>query len=78
MSDNYPDDIRQYDNDPRSPFYDPPSCPHCGEDLIEETCPCQEEEEEDLDYDHDSSLDDISKEAINEIIHPTIHKGTNQ
>ena len=22
--DNYPDDIRQYDNDPRSPFYDDP------------------------------------------------------
>jgi len=21
-NDNYPDDIRQYDNDPRSPFYD--------------------------------------------------------
>lgn len=21
MNDNYPDDIRQYDNDPRSPFY---------------------------------------------------------
>jgi len=21
MSSNYPDDIRQYDNDPRSPFY---------------------------------------------------------
>ena len=25
MSDNYPDDIRQYDHDPRSPFYDDPT-----------------------------------------------------
>jgi len=23
-NDNYPDDIRQYDNDPRSPFYEDP------------------------------------------------------
>lgn len=43
--DNYPDDIRQYDHDPRSPFYNPPRCPHCGEDLDAEVCPCQEEEE---------------------------------
>ena len=28
---NYPDDIHQYDNDPRSPFYnDGPECPECG------------------------------------------------
>lgn len=24
-TDNYPDDIRQYDNDPRSPFYENPA-----------------------------------------------------
>ena len=24
---NYPDDIRQYDNDPRSPFYNKPEAP---------------------------------------------------
>ena len=24
MSDNYPDDIRRYDSDPHSPFYDEP------------------------------------------------------
>ena len=47
MNDNYPDDIRQYDDDPRSPFYNQPTCPVCGEDLNDEVCPCQEEEEED-------------------------------
>ena len=29
--DNYPDDIRDYDGDPRSPFYvEPPMCDECG------------------------------------------------
>ena len=45
--DNYPDDIRCYDHDPRSPFYDPPTCSHCGEELTDEVCPCQEEDEDD-------------------------------
>ena len=28
---NYPDDIRRYDDDPRSPFYDGERhCPECG------------------------------------------------
>jgi len=33
MSDNYPDDIRKYDNDPRSPFYVEPEayCENCSE-----------------------------------------------
>ncbi|URC15422.1 hypothetical protein JLT2_54 [Paraglaciecola Antarctic JLT virus 2] len=31
---NYPDDIRDFDNDPRSPFYiDPPVCEECGVEL---------------------------------------------
>ncbi len=33
-NDNYPDDIRQYDDDPRSPFFDEPThlpCADCGE-----------------------------------------------
>ena len=31
---NYPDDIRQYDNDPRSPFYNSDhECDECGEEL---------------------------------------------
>lgn len=31
---NYPDDIRSYDSDPRSPFYiEPPTCDECGEEL---------------------------------------------
>lgn len=31
---NYSDDIRNYDNDPRSPFYiDPPVCEECGVEL---------------------------------------------
>ena len=31
-SDNYPDDIRNYDNHPSSPFYvEPPICEVCGE-----------------------------------------------
>lgn len=31
--DNYPDDIRMYDHDPRSPFYKEPDweCPACGQ-----------------------------------------------
>ena len=30
--DNYPDDIRMYDDDPRSPFYEEPEpCKVCGE-----------------------------------------------
>lgn len=27
---NYPDDIRNYDHDPRSPFYEEWHCPICG------------------------------------------------
>lgn len=42
---NYPDDIHNYDNNPRSPFYEePPTCEHCGEylfvDYQEKTCYC--------------------------------------
>ena len=40
MSDNYPDDIRNYDHDPRSPFYEGGTCPECREDL--ECCECEE------------------------------------
>jgi hypothetical protein len=29
---NYPADIRNYDHDPRSPFYNAPVCPECGEE----------------------------------------------
>ena len=47
--DNYPDDIRQYDDDPRSPFYNQPTCFYCGEDVHDdEVCPCQEVEENEL------------------------------
>lgn len=32
--DNYPDDIRSYDHDPRSPFYqEGPECDECGAEL---------------------------------------------
>jgi hypothetical protein len=36
---NYPDDIRRFDNDPRSPFYVEPiiNCRECGH-AIEEDC----------------------------------------
>jgi len=40
MSDhsNYPDDIRMYDNDPRSPFYsEPDACEYCETELEVET-----------------------------------------
>jgi len=38
---NYPDNIRQYDNDPRSPFYsEGPMCPECEEPL---ECDSQDE-----------------------------------
>jgi hypothetical protein len=38
MSNNYPDDIRNYDDDPRSPFYeDGPECQECGECMAVET-----------------------------------------
>lgn len=31
---NYPDDIRQHDNDPRSPYYtNGPECDECGQEL---------------------------------------------
>ena len=31
---NYPDDIRDFDNSPGSPFYEePPCCEECGEEL---------------------------------------------
>lgn len=34
---NYPDDIRNYDSDPRSPFYiEPPKqCKNCGDNIKE-------------------------------------------
>lgn len=40
---NYPDDIRQYDHDPRSPFYEEPVgyCESCGHVLEEGVC-CNE------------------------------------
>jgi hypothetical protein len=35
---NYPDDIRQYDSHPSSPFYaEPPECEECGHDLQSDT-----------------------------------------
>ena len=37
-TDNYPDDIRQYDNDPRSPFYDS-SFDDAVEDEVQERLP---------------------------------------
>lgn len=34
MNDNLPPDIRDYDSDPRSPFYEePPTCDMCGVEL---------------------------------------------
>lgn len=30
---NYPDDIRNYDNDPRSPYYCESECSYCKEPL---------------------------------------------
>lgn len=45
---NYPDDIRNYDHDPRSPFYAPPCCSECGEELEEDgNCLVCNPEEED-------------------------------
>jgi hypothetical protein len=36
-NDNYPDNIRQFDNDHRSPFYvGPPDCDCCGEEMERE------------------------------------------
>ncbi len=41
--DNYPDNIRDFDHDPRSPFFnEPDQCDVCGHDLLIEI-------EEDLD-----------------------------
>jgi hypothetical protein len=36
--DNYPDDIRNYDHDPRSPFYKPKpiECKGCGKEVMED------------------------------------------
>jgi|18_taG_2_1085343.scaffolds.fasta_scaffold05648_3 transposase len=48
---SYPDDVRQYDNDPRSPFYSPLLCPYCGEEAEERDgglwCPVCDEEDDD-------------------------------
>ena len=48
MIDNYPDDIRSWDHDPRSPFYvEPPRyCTDCGNliDEEDEECSCEESE----------------------------------
>lgn len=47
--DNYPDDIRSYDNDPRSPFYEEWTCPVCGGNEIDVDCTpdqCEEDEDE--------------------------------
>lgn len=44
MNDNYPDDVRNYDNNPNSPFYEEPpeeECEECGE--VE--CECKDEQE---------------------------------
>ena len=39
---NYPDDIRDYDNDPRSPFYDKVEiCDKCGNG--EDECICDKD-----------------------------------
>lgn len=37
---NYPDDTRQFDHDPRSPFYDPPpvTCFSCEKSVPEDEC----------------------------------------
>ena len=45
---NYPDDIHNYDDHPSSPFYDPPCCGECSEELDEDDkCPeCDYDEEE--------------------------------
>ena len=37
MSSNFPDDIRNYDDDPRSPFYEGgPECSECGVEMTVE------------------------------------------
>ena len=43
---NYPDDIRNYDYDPRSPFYEEPVCSVCEE--FYEECTCEDEPDEPL------------------------------
>jgi len=44
--DNYPDDIRNYDDHPSSPFYVPPPCEKCGGDP-EDCNNCEDEEDDD-------------------------------
>jgi hypothetical protein len=42
-NDNYPENIRSFDNDPRSPFYEAPECKHCeSEDVDEDNGICNE------------------------------------
>tara|TARA_R110000796_G_scaffold64465_2_gene149401 strand:+ start:5877 stop:6077 length:201 start_codon:yes stop_codon:yes gene_type:complete len=37
MSSNYPDNIREFDHDSRSPFYtEGPECSDCGEEMVVE------------------------------------------
>ena len=55
-SSNYPDDIRKYDNDPRSPFYD-----SGAEDEIEAKADELREGEEYSDYTDEELLDEAAQ-----------------
>ena len=54
-TDNYPDDIRQYDNDPRSPFFDDGGLEEAEEAMFEEIQTCLVEQDGDLER---SEVDD--------------------
>lgn len=54
---NYPDDIRQFDNDPRSPFYEHPICEVCHEEEPDCVC-CKHCKLVDCDCDEDSCVGD--------------------
>ena len=54
---NYSDDIRSYDDDPRSPFYKDPGCDTCNDDTG--LCSC----EEDLEQAREEYEEEMRKEA---------------
>jgi len=44
MNDNYPDDIRNFDNHPNSPFFEPEVCEECREEFDSDgACACEDD-----------------------------------
>jgi len=59
---NYSDDVRLFDDDPRSPFYKDPGCDTCNDDTG--LCSCEEDlEQEREELEREEYEEEIRKEA---------------